>query len=77
MAENREWRRRARRGVWHDGWVLRGRVDVDAMLADSREPLERYLADDGSLSIPIGGTRTDRLEAVNAYTIRELVEPGR
>lgn len=38
-----------------DGWILKGRVDVDAMIEGSREKLGGYVADDGSLSIPMEG----------------------
>lgn len=38
-----------------DGWVLRGRVDVDAMLKGARDALASRVADDGSISIPMEG----------------------
>lgn len=38
-----------------DGWVLRGRVDVDAMLASTREMLRPFCAASGAVNIPMEG----------------------
>jgi hypothetical protein len=38
-----------------DGWVLRGRVDVDAMLGPTREGLRPFCAATGGVNIPMEG----------------------
>ena len=38
-----------------DGWVLRGRVDFDAMLAPTREGLRSFCSPSGAVNIPMEG----------------------
>ncbi len=38
-----------------DGWVFRGRVDVDAMLVLARDKLEPFTSATGALRIPMEG----------------------
>lgn len=38
-----------------DGWVLRGRVDVDALLPAAREKLAPYIGQAGEVAIPMAG----------------------
>jgi hypothetical protein len=38
-----------------DGWVLKGRVDVDALLPIAREKLKPYVGAGWNLAIPVAG----------------------
>ncbi|MGH0035674.1 MAG: class I SAM-dependent methyltransferase [Myxococcota bacterium] len=38
-----------------DGWVLKGRVDIDALIPGARERLEPYVGTDGGVAIPMAG----------------------
>ncbi len=38
-----------------DGWVLKGRVDVDALLPAAREKLKPYVGAEGNIAIPVAG----------------------
>jgi hypothetical protein len=38
-----------------DGWVLKGRVDVDALIPDARERLKPYVDAAGTVAIPMAG----------------------
>lgn len=38
-----------------DGWVLKGRVDVDALLPSAREKLKPYVGTAGNVAIPMAG----------------------
>lgn len=38
-----------------DGWVLKGRVDVDALILRAQERLKPYVGADGTVAIPMAG----------------------
>jgi len=38
-----------------DGWVLKGRVDVDALMPGAQERLKPYVGADGTVAIPMAG----------------------